>query len=147
MPLAVGCGTETVTTAQFDKTDTTLANITGLSVSVAAAGVYQFRAILHVTADAVGGHKYAIGGTATATSIIYQINALNNATNAFVINSRQTALAGAAGQAGAATVYTEIVGTITVNAAGTLTAQFAQNAAGGTSSVLVGSGFNVTRVA
>lgn len=146
LPLAVGAGTETVTTAQFDKTDTTLANVTGLSVNVAASGTYQFRAILHVTADAVGGHKYAIGGTATATSIIYQINSISNLANAFVINSRQTALGGSAGQAGATTPYTEIIGTIVVNAAGTLTVQFAQNAAAGTSSVLARSAFNVTRV-
>lgn len=146
MPNGVGTGTETVTTVQFDKADTTLANVTGLSVNVVAGATYQFKAVLHVTADAVGGHKYAIGGTATATGITYQVNSISNTAGAFVINSRQTAMAGPAGQAGATTPYTEIVGTIVVNAAGTLTAQFAQNAANGTSSVLARSAFNVTRV-
>jgi hypothetical protein len=131
---------------QFDvAASTTLANITGLSVNVKAGGTYVFEAILHVNADATGGHKYAIGGTATATSIIYEILAINNTLNSNVITARQTALASSAGQAGSTSTFTRIVGLITVNAAGTLTVQFAQNAASGTSSVLVGSSFRVFR--
>lgn len=139
---------------QFDKTtNTTLATVTGstsgavtLLANVTAGKWYTFQAKLFVDADAVGGGKYAIGGTATATSIIYNINAINNATNLFVINSRQTSLGGSAGQAGATALYVEINGTIKVNAAGTLTVQFAQNASNGTSSVLVGSSFIVRQM-
>jgi hypothetical protein len=128
---------------QFDSVTTTLANITGLSVTVTAGRTYTFDATLFVDASLVGGSKYAIGGTATATSIVYQINLVDNTSNSNTITSRQTALAGASGQAGTTTGYANIHGTITVNAGGTLTVQFAQNVANGTSSVLVGSDFIV----
>lgn len=132
---------------QFDKTtDTTLATVTGLSVSVEAGKSYEFIARLFVDASAVGGQKYAISGTATATAIVYQINTISNTTNLFVVTSRQTALAGSAGQAGGTSNYTEIKGLITVNAAGTLLVQFAQNASSTTSSVLVGSTLEVREV-
>jgi fibronectin-binding autotransporter adhesin len=133
---------------QFDKTaDTALANITGLSVSVAAGNTYQFRAVLFVTGDAVGGQKYAIAGTATATAIVYEVMTVSNSANAIVISSKQTVLGGSVGQAGSTDDFTTIEGLITVNAAGTLTVQFAQNAANGTSSVLVGSHMLVHKVA
>ena len=135
-------------TTQFDKTaDTALANITGLSVSVAAGNTYQFRAVLFVTGDAVGGQKYAIAGTATATAIVYEVFTVSNSANAIVISSKQTALGGSVGQAGSTDDFTTIEGLITVNAAGTLTVQFAQNAANGTSSVLVGSHMLAHKVA
>jgi hypothetical protein len=127
---------------QFDKTNSsTLGNVTGLTVNVTAGRTYSFSAVLFVDADAAGGHKYAIAGTATATAIIHQVDSVSNTSNLNVINSRLTSLGGSAGQAGATAVRTEIKGTITVNAGGTLTVQFAQNVAtpATTSSVLVGS--------
>ena len=131
-------------TAQIDvTTNTTLANVTGLSVTLVAGKTYHFTSRLYLTADSVGGYKVAIGGTATATAIVYQVNAVRNDTNIFTINSQQTALAGAAGAAGGTAVYVEIDGTITCNAAGTLTTQFAQNVSNGTSSVLRGSSMEV----
>lgn len=136
-------GLKSVTT-QYDSTDTTLGTVTGLSVTVAASTKYRFSAVLFVDTDAVGGHKYAIAGTATATAVIYQVNSINNGSNAFRINSRQTALGGAGvGEAIGTAYFTTINGTITVNAGGTLLVQFAQNADTGTSSVLVGSTFEV----
>lgn len=142
----VWAGQKRVST-QFDKVaSTTLATITGLSVTVEADKAYYFEATLHITADATGGHKVAIAGTATATAIIYQVESLDNGTDALVIASRQTALAGAVGQAGATEVRCLIRGEITVNAAGTLLVQFAQNASSGTSSVLVGSTFIVSQI-
>lgn len=132
--------------SQFDKTDTTLATITGLSLNVEAAGVYSFRADLFVDADVVGGTKYAIAGTATATSIIYQIRLFDNGTNALTINARHTSLGGNTGQAGTTAGLAIITGTIVVNAAGTLLVQFAQNAANNTSSVLINSTFRLERV-
>lgn len=134
--------------AQFDKSsNTTLGNITGLTATVVAGRSYRFSAMLFYDANATGGHKYAIGGTATATSIIYEIVSVANATNLNVITSRQTALAGAAGQAGSTAGVTTIDGLITVNAGGTVTVQFAQNAATGTSSILVGSFFELWDIA
>lgn len=132
---------------QFDKVaNTTLGDITNLSATVKASGKYIFEAVLFYDADAVGGQKYAIGGTCTATSIIYSIESINNATNALVITSRQTALSGSSGQAGSTAGVCRISGVIVVNAAGTLTVQFAQNAANGTSSILVGSYFKIDRI-
>src|SRR5207244_4059124 len=55
---------------QFDKTNTTLADITGLSVTLTAGRTYRFVATLHVSPDAVGGHKSAMARTVTGTASI-----------------------------------------------------------------------------
>ena len=135
-------GTKSVTT-QFDKTnDTTLANVTGLSITLEAALKYRFRAVLHTSSNVAGGVKFAIAGTATATNIIYQITYLDNAAGTNLISARQTALAGASGVTATVAGMCMIEGELLVNAAGTLTVQFAQNALNGAaSSVLVGSTF------
>lgn len=132
--------------SNVNSTTTTLANVAGLVVSLEAGKTYKFRAWLPYTADATGGHKYAIAGTATATSIIYQIKSISDATGLLVISARKTALAGAEGQAGATAGETVIEGLITVANAGTLTVQFAQNAAGGTSTILAGATLKVEPV-
>lgn len=122
---------------QFDKTNTTLADITGLSVTVLAARTYTFTATLYVTAAAAGGAKVAVAGTATATAIRYGATTYTAATvNA---QAQATALGTAVGASTTAVDKIVMDGTITVNAGGTLTLQFAQNASSGTSSVLVGS--------
>ena len=132
---------------QFDKTDITLTNITGLSATVVAGHFYKFEARLFIDASAIGGSKYAIDGGATATNVIYHVKLVDDTTGLNTITSRQTALAGAGvGQAGTTAGFCEISGFITVNAGGTLTVQFAQNVANGTSSVLVGSTFIVEEI-
>lgn len=132
-------GTKRVS-SQFDKTNATLADITSLSVNLAAATTYKFLAELFVDADTTGGLKVAIGGTATATAIVYNVSAIDNGSpGSLRLTSRQTALAGAASCSGQAGYLVRLEGTITVNVAGTLTVQFAQSSANGTSSVLVGS--------
>lgn len=133
---------------QFDKTNTTLAAVTGLSRALLAGRSYHFLATLFINADVTGGSKYTMGGTGglTATNIIYNINLLDNATKAYTITSRQTALGGNAGQAGTTAGLCSIEGLITVNAAGTLSVAFAQNAVSGTSSVLVGSSLIIEEI-
>lgn len=132
---------------QFDKINATLANITGLSVNVTAGKTYKFETRLFVDADVTGGSKYAISGTATATNIIYHVKLVDDTTSTNTITSRQTVIGGAGvGQAGTTVGFCEISGIITVNAGGTLTVQFAQNVANGTSSVLVGSSFIVREI-
>lgn len=139
---------QTRVTSQFDKTtNTTLAAITGLSATLVAGKIYRFETILFVDADAVGGSKFSISGTATATSIIYEIILVDNTANTNTITSRQTALAGSAGQAGTTSGFCKISGIIVCNAAGTLIPYFAQNASNGTSSVLVGSTFETQEIA
>lgn len=134
-------------TTQTDYTsNTTLGNVTGLTATVLAAGVYAFEAYIAGTATANGGMKLAIGGTATATSI--SVTGQNS--NANTSNAHTTVTALATAVSGATAVFTDgtIRGTIVVNAAGTLTVQAAQNASSvDTSSVYVNSHFIVTRIA
>lgn len=127
--------------SQFDKTDVTLADITGLSHNVEAGKAYAFEAILYTTSNVSGGVKAAIAGTATATSIVYE----GFTTDAGMsTQTRATALGSAVGDITAVTAaFIKINGTIVVANAGTLTVQFAENVAVGTSSVLVGSTFIV----
>jgi hypothetical protein len=125
-------------TSDFSKTsDTTLANVTGLTVDVAAGRTYSFETELSFTCAAAGGVKAAIAGTATATNIIYDGWIVDSGANGIKGNAQATALGGTV--ASAATTGTAghilIRGTITVNAAGTLTVQFAQNTTNGTASV------------
>jgi hypothetical protein len=131
--------------AQFDKTsDTTLANITGLSVDVTAGQTYSFRAVLPTTSNVAGGIKVAISGTATATAIWYE-GLITNA--GLTTQGRSAALDGAIGVTAVTAAMVVIEGTITVNAGGTLTVQFAQNASNGAaSSVLVGGTFTVQNI-
>lgn len=132
--------------AQFDKTsDTTLANITGLSLNVEASRIYKFEAVLFTTSNVAGGVKAAISGTATATSIVYEGVNLDNGVT---VNSRTTTLGNTVGASTTVTAaHVVIRGTIVVNAAGTLTTQFAQNASNGAaSSVLINSNFCLTPI-
>jgi hypothetical protein len=131
----------------FTKTsDTTLANITGLSVTVEAGNTYMFEAQLYTTSNTSGGVKAAIAGTATATAIIYE--AIVHEAAAVSAQTKATSLGTAVGGVTAvAAANIRITGTITVNAAGTLTVQFAQNASNvNASTVLVGSVFSVTDI-
>lgn len=125
-------------TSDFSRTSSTaLTNVTGLSVNVQAGRTYSFEAWLDCTDAAAGGVQAAIGGTATATSIAYI--GYTVADNAIKGKANATALGTAVGST-TTTETTGIViiinGTITVNAAGTLTVQFAQNTSNGTASIV-----------
>lgn len=131
---------------QFNKTtDVTLANITGLSASLIVGRTYAFLATLYVTADATGGQQYAIAGSAVASAVTYDTIITDFTGLALVKASRSSALATAVALAGNThTVFQTVIrGAITVGTAGTLTVQFAQNSSSGTSSVLVGSTFQI----
>jgi hypothetical protein len=124
---------------QFNKTDASLANVTGLSTTLQAGRTYKFRAVVDATLDPVGGGRYAIGGTCTATSINYRVRHLG-ASSTVTSSTRQTALGSAVNStAGLTDDDVAIEGLITVKAGGTLTVQFAQQSANGRSSVLAGS--------
>lgn len=132
--------------AQFDKTDTTLASVTGLTFDLEVKK-YRFKAKLHITAHTTGGQKVAVGGTVVALSIIYEILSFDNGSpGSLRITSRETVIGGDAQSAGQASYYTEIKGVIEVDIAGTLTVQFAQASATGTSSVLALSTFEVEEI-
>lgn len=129
---------------QFDKTSSaTLGDVTGLSASLTAGKVYSFEAILFTTSPSAGGVKAAISGTATATSVIFEGHTIE--ANSIAYRARTDALGTAVSAiTGVTTAFIRIWGLIVVNAAGTLTVQFAQNVSNGTaSSVLVGSHLRV----
>lgn len=117
---------------------TTLVNVTGLTVNLQAGRTYTFDAELSYTCAAAGGVKAAILGTATATSIAYDGFAIDSGANGVVGNAQSTSLGGVVassvttGTAG----HITIKGSITVNVAGTLAVQFAQNTSNGTASVV-----------
>lgn len=142
-------GRMVVLSTQFNKANATLADITGLTLDVDAGKKYKFRAVLNITADTTDGYKFAIGGTATATTIIANVNFTSNADKALDVAARLTALATGTGDQGSAAGQCIIEGEITVNAAGTLLPQFSKNAAnnGNNSSVLVGSTFEIETMA
>lgn len=128
--------------AQFDKANTTFADITGVPVNVQAGVTYFFWGYFPCTFDAVGSGKFQITGTATATAIINNWRSYNNATAANITFAQQAALTTAFNvAAGATDVLVLLDGTITVNAGGTFAVQFAQLVANGTSSVLRGGRF------
>lgn len=132
---------------QFDKTDTTLADVTGLTVDVEAGETYSFEATIRATQDFAGNCSAAIGGTATATAFAASSLYSSNTSAQLSLLGANPATKGAAvdfGNAGTTGQALWIRGTITVNAGGTLTIQFAKRTASGTtSSVLVGSYFKV----
>jgi hypothetical protein len=126
--------------------NTTLANVAGLTVNVQAGRTYRFEADILWTDAATGGIQLAISGTATATAILYDGWIVDSAANG-IKGSAQGAALGAA-VANAATTGTaghaQIRGTITVNAAGTLTVQAAQFASNATATTIKrGSSFYV----
>lgn len=130
----------------FAKTNTTLADVTGsstnLSYTVTAGETYKFRAVLHISANATGGLKFTLGGTATATSVVW-FNHVIGVSAGTVIQVQTTSLGSSVGTNGVTTYYAVAEGSIAVNAGGTLTVQFAQNSASGTSTVLRGSSFEL----
>lgn len=135
-------------TTDFARTSTvTLANVPGLTRNVEAGRKYSFRAVLDTSSNTGGGVKVAIGGTCTATHIWYR--AVVTEGLAIVAHDRATALGTAVGGVTAvASALIVIEGEIVINAAGTLTVQFAQNASNGAAStVLTGSHFEIKSLA
>jgi hypothetical protein len=133
----VQCGRARVTT-QFDKTNDTLADVSGLSVDVQSGRSYAFRAELYTTSDVAAGVKFAIGGSCSVSSIIYEAiihddgfaGQTRTTTKGNPVGARTDVLAG----------KVTITGTLVCSATGTLTVQFAQNETNAAaSSVLVNS--------
>lgn len=141
-----------VVTTQFDKTNTTLADVTDLSVTIEAGKTYLIDAEVFVAQNTTGASKIALGGTATATNVRAVVSsAAYQGYNEIQVNAFASAVEASATSPGsppyASTYVFHVRGTITANAGGTLTVQFAQRSATGTSSVAVGSSLVVRRVA
>lgn len=134
--------------AQVDKANSTLANVAGLSLTLAAATRYVIRAELRLAyGSSAGGFKVGLAGTATKTScsVDYSEDDINGSLPGMTQLARldlfSSSLSGNPDALSSASHVT-IVGTFVSNAAGTLTVTFAQSATNATvSSVLVGSSF------
>ncbi len=141
-------GQARMTATQSFTSNAVLANLTGLSVNVQAGRTYNFEACIFVASSATaGGVQGAISGTATATSIVYAGWTYDSGATTIHGYAQATALGT---QVGLATGTTSTVptlmiyGSITVNAAGTLTVQAAQGASNATATVIAaGSYFRV----
>ncbi len=145
--VSTGLASVKVLDADFTKSaNTTLNDIAGSSVNlthnVDAGATYKFRAVLHIDADATGGLKYQLSGTATTTNIIYWHHGFGVSAGQ-VLGLRSTALNDAKDTNSVNTYYVVVEGSVTVNAAGTLVLQFAQKTASGSSSVKRGSTFEL----
>ena len=132
---------DTRVATQLNTTGTAMVNITNLTTTLLAGRSYRGRLILYTTSNIAGGVKIDFdGGTATVT--IFNAEADIHQGGALVTPgaSRSNALATDIANVTAVTAATiEVEFFITVNTAGTLIPRFSNNAAVGTSSVLIGS--------
>lgn len=131
-----------------------LVNITGLTANVSAGKTYRFRAFVPLSCIAAQGFTLAIAGTATATAIIIDAQAFDGVGGAAALYAQTNALGntlftGSGAIFGSTNVGAYITGTITVNAAGTLTVQLAQDVAAPATAATAfrGSFFEVTQIA
>jgi hypothetical protein len=117
-------------------TSTTLANITGLSQTLAASGVYSCGGHIHFTTapTASNGFKVALAtiDTLTVTTLNFTSIALNGA--AFVTGGTVTQTTLGTATLALSLAATDIIfeGEIVANAAGTLQMQIAENLSSGT---------------
>jgi hypothetical protein len=134
--------------ADFDKTNDTLANVTGLSFPLTFSGInYKIDATLYTTSDVAAGIKFALDGTATVDNMIVEAQVTQG--TSIVVNERATALAATFGDITAVTTATvKITGSFTSTTTnGFVRLQFAQNATNASASkILEGSTMSVTAI-
>jgi hypothetical protein len=125
---------------------TTLANVTGLTFDLEAGKTYSFVARIMWELDGAGGGiQHAINGTATITNLRYSAFVHPDSSTTPGRTTR-TIFGTGVGSSTGTLGYTEITGTITVNAAGTLVVQHAQLGATGTSTTKRGSTFHLREI-
>jgi len=153
LTLALGTNLTKFCTTQFDAvtgtTGTTLTNIVGLTgIALVASGVYQFQVNISGVSTANSGIKLGFKYT-TLTLTDMEAVGVGNTASAVATQHTTTATDQATLFAQtAAVIAVRIFGRVTVNAAGTLAVQAAQNAAhADTTSVYVGSSATFIRVA
>jgi hypothetical protein len=153
LTLAIGTNLTKFCTTQFDAvtgtTGTTLTNIVGLTgFSVVASGVYRFLIEISGTSTANCGIKLGFKYT---TTTLTDLEAVGTGFTASAVACQHTTTA--TDQASlyaqtAAVIAVRLFGRLTINAAGTIALQAAQNAAhADTTSVYVGSSMTLSRVA
>lgn len=113
--------------ADVTNSTSTLANLTGLSLTLAAGRTYSFRMVLFLTntVAAEGVQVDLAGGTTTATAVRFRGTLVDTA---LLFSTTATALATALSAATATgPSVMELTGTITVNAGGTFIPRAAEN--------------------
>lgn len=132
----------------FTNTGSTLASITGLSLSL-AVGTYTISGYLAVQCAATPGIKLSLStSTATATSILVDTWAYSTSTLTAESNYATAALTGNLLSSAVAATAVDFTGTIVVSTAGTLTLQAAQNTSNATVLTITnGSYITATRIA
>lgn len=137
-----------ICTVQHDAaTDVTLNTISGMSVNLVSGRYYAIEAVLFGTSTANGGVKLGTGGTATATATRIQTDIYADGTMADATSDQVTALGTLIGVTAIAMTRIVVQGYIRVNAGGTFTFTFAQNAShADTSSIYVGSWMRLTDI-
>lgn len=136
-------------TAEVDRTSSTvLTAITGLSISLTAAGVYAVHGYIPGTSGATGGVRLALGSidTLTATSFSGSCRIMNGTT--IVADGTTTTFGNTMATIAAVYTYGVFDAVIVVNAAGTLVAQIGQNTSdAGATSAYVNGFMSATRIA
>lgn len=128
-------------TTQIDRTSATPSAEPQLSFQVEAGRTYAFRFDFITTCAAAGGIRINLnGGTATASSVAAHYEAR---TATAVATANVTALNTDFAPAAAAHLGVTITGVVTASNTGPLTLSVGQQSASGTSSILVGSTFEV----
>lgn len=134
--------------AQVDATTTTLANVTGLTgFALVAGATYTYALDLNTTCGGTGGVKVALNYTTATLTTFNGTSIATTATAVAVAQTTSTTNQVSLIASNTANINVKITGTIVVNAAGTVDVQFAENSANSTSSVLVGSTAQFTRIA
>jgi hypothetical protein len=144
---SVGSVAPATNTANFDKTNTTLADVTGMSVPLDPG---TWRVVIDGNGTNSSGNPgfiYRVGGTVTATLEGSWFIVSEAAASYF--QERETAI-GSGGISLATTVTAHrmsFVATLVVTVAGTLTLQFARSGASGTARFLANGNMLATRIA
>lgn len=130
-----------VVTTQFNKTsNTTLADVAGLSLTLEAGGSYLVQIELFITRGS-GGSKFKIAGTCGATSSM--VDLIDYDLDNFVLTTARSTVGGLTfiGSGNLpGRVHATLVVAIVVSTAGTIVLQYAQDVShSDTSSILIGS--------
>lgn len=131
--------------ATVTSSSTTFANVTGLSFTV-VPGTYRVRACLSGVADGTGGIKYAFNYTTAVVSNLEVTGKGNTASATAVQHSTTTTTQANLFDQAAAVLFVELEGTIVVTTGGTVDIQAAQHAANASSTTVLGSYAEFTRI-
>jgi len=125
--------------AQFNKVNNTLADVTGISITL-TPGVWIIQAHIPITTNGLTGYKVGIGGTASRTATNLELAAFDYSLPGFEAAAMYNDLVGNVITGATTQGSVKIIGSVTISSGGTLTITFAQNVtdAGNPASVLTG---------